>query len=300
MELVKVGEKTYYNQNATNIEIYKLSDKDIYFIDTGNDKDAGKKILKLVTEQGWNVKGIINTHSHADHIGGNKVIQDRTGCVILASSIERAFTEFPELEPSFLYGSYPFKELRNKSLQAKASVVTPLENHLPEGLEVFSLKGHSFDMIGIKTSDDVYFLADAIFSEETIMKYHFFFIYDVREYLNTLNVLKTLKGKLFIPAHCEATTDISSLIALNEKKIEEVLHKIYEICAKPMTFEEILKYLFDEYHLDMNVNQFVLVESTIKSYLSYLQEEQKICYEFKDNKMLWKQTSVEKEKAIYG
>lgn len=55
----KVGEKTYYIQNPTNIGIYKINDTDVYIIDSGNDKDAGKKILKITDEQGWNVKGII-------------------------------------------------------------------------------------------------------------------------------------------------------------------------------------------------------------------------------------------------
>ena len=146
MELVKVGEKTYYIKNPTNIGIYKIDDENVYLIDSGNDKDAGKKILKIIDEQGWKVKGVITTHSNADHIGGNKIIQDRTNCTILAHHIEKSFTEYTILEPSFLYGGYPFKDIRNKFLCAKKSTVTLIENNLPEGLECFSLKGHFFDM----------------------------------------------------------------------------------------------------------------------------------------------------------
>lgn len=289
MELVKVGEKTYYIKNATNIGIYKIDDNNVYIIDTGNDKDAGKKILKIIGEQGWNVKGIINTHSNADHIGGNKVIQDRTNCVVLAHNIEQAFTEFPILEPSFLYGGYPFKGIRNKFLTAKESVAISIENNLPNGLEFFLLKGHFFDMVGVKTSDNVYFLADSLFSEETITKYHLFFIYDVREFLNTLDYLSSLNGRLYIPSHCEAVSDISPLIELNRDKVNEIIDKIYNFCEEEKTFEEVLKYIFDDYGLAMNVNQYVLVGSTIKSYLSFLCDENKLCYEFKDNKMIWKQ-----------
>ena len=289
MELVKVGEKTYYIKNPTNIGVYKIDDNNVYIIDSGNDKDAGKKILKIVEEQGWQIKGIINTHSNADHIGGNKVIQNRTNCTILANDIEKSFTEFPIIEPSFLYGGYPFKDIRNKFLLAKKSAVPSIKNNLPDGLEYFSLKGHFFDMIGIKTSDNVYFLADSLFSEKTITKYHLFFIYDVKEFLNTLDYLKTLDGNMYIPSHCEATNDISSLIKLNKSKINEIINKIYNVCEKEITFEEILKYIFDEYNLVMNPNQYVLVGSTIRSYLSYLYDENKLSYEFKNNKMLWKQ-----------
>ena len=288
MELIKVGEKTYYIKNPTNIGIYKIDDNNVYIIDAGNDKDAGRKILKIVEEQGWNIKGIITTHSNADHIGGNKIIQERTNSPIYAYGIEKCFTEYPILETSFLYGGYPFKDLRNKFLLAKESNVEDIKN-LPNGLEFFNLKGHFFDMIGIKTDDDVYFLADSLFSEETITKYHLFFIYDIQEYLNTLDYLSTLDGKLFIPSHCEATNDISSLIKINKNKIEEVSNKIYNLCKEEKTFEEILKCIFDEYNLNMNPNQYVLIGSTIRSYLAYLNDKEKIGYEFKDNKMYWKQ-----------
>lgn len=290
MELVKVGEKTYYIKNPTNIGIYRVSENDVFLIDTGNDKDAGRKILKIVDTQGWNVKGIITTHSNADHIGGNKLIQDRTGCPVYALGIEKCFTEFPILEPSFLFGGYPFKDLRNKLLLAPESAVTAIDDNLPTGLEYFPLKGHYFDMLGIKTDDDVYFLADSLFSAATITKYHVFFIYYVGEYLNTLDYLSTLEGKLFIPSHCEATTSLSSLIELNRNKVQETAAKIYSLCGKGLTFETILQAIFDDYGLTMNPNQYVLVGSTVRSYLSYLYDNGKVCFEFRDNKMYWQQS----------
>ena len=56
-----------------------------------------------------------------------------------------------------------------------------------------------------------------------------------------------------------------------------------------MTFEEILKYIFDKFNLVMNVNQYVLIGSTVKSYLSYLVDENKLTYEYVNNMMKWKQ-----------
>lgn len=289
MELIKVGEKTYYIKNPTNIGVYKISETEVFLIDSGNDKDAGKKILKIMDEQGWTVKGIITTHSNADHIGGNKIIQDRTGCKIYATAIEKSFSENPVLEPSFLYGGYPFKDLRNKFLCAKESNVELIDNNLPDGLEVISLKGHFFEMIGIKTDDDVYFLGDSIFSGETISKYHLFFLYDVKEFLNSLEVLSSLEGKLFIPSHTEASENILELIEINKAKVMEISNKICEICEEEKIFEEILKIIFDEYKLTLSSNQYVLIGSTIRSYLSYLYEEEKLIFEFKDNRMYWKQ-----------
>lgn len=150
MELIQVGEKTYYIKNATNIGVYKIDENNVFLIDSGNDKDAGKKILKIIEEKGWKIKAIISTHSNADHIGGNNIIQNRTGCKIYAKGIEKSFTENPILEPAFLYGGFPFKEIKNKFLLAKESEVLNIENNLPEGLEYFDLKGHFFDMCRYK------------------------------------------------------------------------------------------------------------------------------------------------------
>ena len=177
MELIKVGEKTYYIKNPTNIGIYKVDDNNVYLIDSGNSKDVGKKILKIINEQGWNVKGIINTHSHADHIGGNKLIEDRTNCDIYASNIEQCFVKYPVLEPALLYGGCPFKDLTGKFLQALKSNAKNIEESNIYGIEYIPLKGHSTNMIGVKTSDDIIFLGDSLFSKDTINKYHVFFIY---------------------------------------------------------------------------------------------------------------------------
>lgn len=238
MELERVGEKTYYIKNPTNIGIYKVDNENVYIIDSGNDKEAGKKILKIVEEQNWRIVGIINTHSNADHIGGNKVIQNRTNCKIFSSNLENAFTMFPELEPSFLYGGYPFKNLKNKFLMAKApNQVEDINQNKIEGLEILKLPGHFFDMIGVKTSDNIYFLADAIFSKETIEKYHIFFIYDVEAFLETLNYIEGIEGKLFIPAHSMATENIKELVKINREKVYEIINKILKICENPITLD---------------------------------------------------------------
>ncbi len=285
MELIQVGERTYYIRNATNIGVYLTGHDEVFLIDTGNDKDAGKKILKLIEEKGWKVKGIISTHSHADHIGGNKVIQDRMACPIYSHGIENSFIKYTILEPTFLYGSHPFKDLENKFLEAKSSETSELALNLPDGLSYFELKGHSFDMIGIKTSDDVYFLGDALCSAEVLNKYTIFFLENVQAYLDTLTFLTTLQGKCFIPSHGEMTSNIASLIKLNQQKIEEIISTIINYCQNARTHEEILKYLFDYYELTMNINQYYLVGSTLKAYLTYLLEQEKIIYFLKDNKL---------------
>lgn len=288
-ELIQIAERTYYIDCPAKIGIYLCEDNSAYIIDTGNDKEAGKKILKILNNNQWTLKAIINTHSNADHIGGNHLIQERTeGCNIYAKGMERAFTENPILEPSFLYGGFPCKSLRNKFLKAEASRVLDINDEsFPKELTVIPLEGHFFHMIGIKTPDDIWFLADCLSGESILNKYHVSFIYDVKEYLSTLDKVEKLEGKCFVPSHAEATADISPLVSINRKKVLEIMDKVLYICKNPIGFEEILQYIFEEYSLSMDINQYVLVGSTIRSYLSYLFDEGKINFSFDSNKMLW-------------
>lgn len=287
MELIKVGDKTYYIANRTNIGVYKINETDVYLIDTGNDKDAGKKILKIIEEQGWKVIGIINTHAHADHIGGNKVIQERTGCKIYAYEREASFTKYTDLESSFLYGGCPPTSFQNKFIYASSSNVEK-EFSLPEGLEITLLPGHFFNMIGIRTSDDILFLGDALIDPETILKYHIFYLYDVSRYETMLNDLEVTSAKLFVPSHGVPLKDIHSLIQIHKEKMKEICDVILKICETPCTFDRLLKQVFDSYHLTMDQNQYFIVGSTIKSYLSSLKEKGKIDNSFEENQMLWK------------
>lgn len=288
MELKKLNDKTYYIDNPTNIGIYLTGENECFLIDSGNDKEAGRKISKILEENNWQLKGIISTHSNADHIGGNSYLQNKYNCPIFSTSLENTMIDHPILEPSFLFGAFPLKAFQNKYLMAKPSVSTDITSKLPEGLELISLKGHFLDMIGIKTADDIYFLADSLASENAITKYHIFFLYDVKEYLKTLDYLESLNGKYFIASHSEIMTDIKPLIKINRDKIKEIINKIITYLKDPHIFEDILKELFDSYHLELNASQYALVGSTIKSYLSYLESEGQIAYEFQDNKMYWK------------
>ena len=96
-------------------------------------------------------------------------LQKQTGCKIYAPGIECDFTNHPILEPAYLYGGFPPKDLRHKFLVAQESVAESLtEEVLPDGLTMISLPGHFFDMVGFRTSDDVVYLADCLSSKETL------------------------------------------------------------------------------------------------------------------------------------
>ena len=194
----------------------------------------------------------------------------------------------PVLEPSCLYGGYPGKELRHKFLMAQESDARELTREsLPDGFEIVPLLGHFFDMVGFRTPDDVVYLADCLSSRETLDKYQIGFIYDVAAYLNTLEMVKSLRAKMFIPAHAAASEDIADLAQYNIDKVLEIADKIIGICQEPLCFEVILQRLFADYGLKMNFEQYVLVGSTVRSYLAWLKDTGRLNGLFENNMLLW-------------
>lgn len=270
-ELQQVGENTYYIESPAKVGVYHLGEGRVCLIDSGSDKDAARKILKVLTEQNWTLETILSTHHHADHIGGNRLLQERTGCRIFAAGLDRVFMENPILEPVSLYAGAPPKALRGKAMMAQPSVVEELTGEtLPAGLSMLRIDGHSPAMTAIRTPDDVWFLADAVTSAEILEKYHVSFLYDLGAYFETLDRLEALEGKLFIPAHAAPCTDLPALVRLNREKALELLGLVRAFCRDGLGLEDLLAKVFDHYGLTLTFAQYALSGSTLRSYLSYL------------------------------
>ena len=180
--------------------------------------------------------------------------------------------------------------MKHKFLLAQESKSEYLNKDvLPEGIEIIELPGHFFDMVGFRTSDDVVYLADCLSSKETLDKYQISVLYDVESYLKTLEMVKNMKAKMFVPSHAEPTEDIKELAQYNIDKVHEIAEKIVDICKEPHSFETILQKLFTEYNLKMTFEQHVLVGSTVRSYLAWLKDQGRLDIVFDNNMLLWKE-----------
>lgn len=287
-ELIQTGEKSWYIDCPAKIGVYQPDASRVYLIDSGNDKDAGRKVRQILEKQGWTLAGILNTHSNADHIGGNRYLQGQTGCKVFSGGIEAAFTRYPILEPSFLYGGYPCKDLRHKFLLAQDSEVTDFSDpSFPREVEVIPLPGHFFDMVGYRTPDGTVFLADCLASRETLEKYAVPFIYNVQAYLDTLDQVASMTAPMFVPAHAPAAENVAELCAFNREKVLEVAETVLDVCKTPMNFERVLQSVFRRYDLTMTFEQYVLVGSTVRSFLSWLKDTGRMEAGVEDHLLLW-------------
>lgn len=310
----RLAGNTFVARGPTNLGLCSLGQGGSSYalaIDSGGDEDAGRRVVREAERLGLRLTALLNTHSNADHCGGNAFVRRRTGCAIVATEIEAAFLQFPQLEPSFLAGAYPQKALRNKFLMAPPSRATQLieppcalefgEGGAPRisapnsagprsgALSIVALPGHYFGMVGALTPEGVFFIADALAGAPIIEKYAVYFFYDLAGELETLSMLERAEAEWFVPSHAEPVRDIKPLVALNRDTIFQIADYIVWL-AEGASLEDIVAGVCARYSIALNADQHVLVGSTIRSYLSWLCDQGRLEYGFERNRMIFRKS----------
>lgn len=287
MELKQIGPKTFCIEHDTNIGIHFTDDGRMYLIDTGS-KGDGEKIDEILSREGWVPSCIINTHTHIDHIGGNEFLMRKYGIPAYCTDYDMAFAHYSELEAAYMNGGYPAEKLRTIFAHPGMIGFRSIEKGTPDGIDWTYLPGHSFGMIGIRTSDDIWFLGDSYLSRNFLKQYTFGFIYNVEAYIDTLKKLKEFKGALFVPSHGIIETDIVPTLEQNLRSVTEMCSMICETCREYRGQDEILQQMYERLRMHARPAQHALLSSTVKSYLTYLQDRNKLECRFVDNIMKWR------------
>lgn len=309
MAVINISDCIYYISGPTNIGIIEeqLSDtkSNLYMIDSGCNTEDGKRIFTEITEyfsqKDITIKAIINTHSHADHCGANNYIQQKTNCEIWITENEQGSLINPFLQPIISWGGNPLPEINSSYYVAEKTVPNKIINTnekftLLNGIKIsfINLPGHYFEMVGILCEDNnkkILFASDGIFGRKNIGKYWIPFLYDVKEFKNSLDTISSLNADFCIPGHGEPTSQIEETVELNKIAIISNEQCILEALKyKEQTQEDILKYVADKNEINLHIAQYMLIGCTIKAYLTFLYNEGKISYHIKENKMYWFKT----------
>ena len=278
-DIVETLGNTFYFSAFSNVGIYKLNKSEVVLIDSCDHKRMVRSLDKILENNNLRVKTIIDTHCHVDHIVGNKFFHDKYGCEILAPRGECSFIEYPDREPQFYYSGINTDKTRNPFFTVEPSVATELTcDNTPEGMEIIPLPGHAFDMVGVRTADDVVFLADSILSRKTWDEYKLPFFHDVNESLKTLENLKNIKAKLFIPSHDEPLEDICELADYNIKSMNQRKELIYDLCYG-RGFDELFAAVMRKLDLRLVTAKYPHYAIMVRNLLQSLVEDDVICAE---------------------
>lgn len=284
----------------TNIGI--IEDKEeIIIIDSGLNSENASEIDEVLSRT-FNKKigAIINTHSNADHAGGNKYFSKKYSCKIYTTKKEAAFLENPYLESALMWGAHPFDKIRTKYFECEKSQATNLVNENSKiiinnevKIEFINLPGHFIDMIGIFVTDKnktTFFLGDSIFGVQMISKYNICYMINVTDFNNTLDKISNIKSDYYIPSHGTIITsqeELNRTVKMNKTEINKIQETLLSICSSPTQFDDILATIFEKYHIRTTPSQLVLIGSTIKNHLTDLYINNKLKMICENGRMFW-------------
>lgn len=294
-ELVKVGNKTYYVSGPFHVGVYVLDKethsgkKQVVLIDSGVDSTVAKVIDKLLIDNNFYVKYIINTHYHADHSGGNSYFKEKYNCEIYATKINAALISNYDICPAIIWGAVPVNEVLNNYFYATPTEAIDIDSvKIPGDLELISIPGHCIDMVAVRTSDDVLFVGDGVVSKDTLDKHPLTYLYDVEKHLETLNKLKEIKASLYIGYHAEPVKKIKPLVDANIKGVHDNINSIKQICSVPRSIDEIISIFFTQKGFKLSMYKYAVEGGIIKTYVTYLYNKGELTAENIDNYIKWK------------
>ncbi|WP_104991581.1 MBL fold metallo-hydrolase [Deinococcus sp. NW-56] len=219
-QLQPLGPGVSFLPGAVNSVVVEGEGGRALLVDTGLDDTHARKLLRAVEGVGLTPGAILNTHSHADHHGGNAFLLSRfPELPVYAPPLEAAIIRYPVLEPLSLWGAAPPAELRTKFLLAPASPARAVGPgvQILGGVEVelLPVPGHAAEMYAVRVGEVLY-AADALFGPEALGKHPLTFCADSAQQKASAAALSELERvRVVLPGHGDPTPDLAGLVAAN-------------------------------------------------------------------------------------
>lgn len=188
------------NELKRFVNIYLITGKYCYLVDTGvaGSETLIEAYMKDIDRDMSEIKGILLTHSHPDHIGAAADIKAKTGCKVYASRAEAGWIE--DIEKQLEERPIPnFKKLLNQSVKVDEFLEVGETLLLEENmhLDVIDVSGHSKgDVAFFYKEEGALFTGDCIPVTGDLIMY-----LDKGKSIKALEHLQRLKGiQLYCPA----------------------------------------------------------------------------------------------------
>lgn len=298
MKLTNINGNTYYIKGGTNTGVIRLDDNKALIIDPGLGGIRPRKMMDLLKANNMDIKYIINTHEHGDHYGGCSKLKELDNNIqILSSSEAKIFIDNPNKFADYTIGGktnkfWRFKVSEEKNNLTKVDVVIEEGNIVLNNkkIEIIKLRGHSEGSIGILTQDKVLFVGDLFVGSHILNKFELLLLYDVKEYLNSIDKVENMDFEYMILGHGKevySKLDSQSVIDAHRNTINKYVNKVKDLLKSPTTIDNILKNIIINNNLSCNYTEYHFFRSSIVSIISYLCDLNQVDYSIQLGEMLY-------------
>lgn len=298
MKLINIKGNTYYIKGGTNTGVIRLDNNNCLIIDPGRYGVKQIKMVELLEENNMVIKYIINTHEHGDHYEGCSNLKKLNNNIQILSSPEaKIFIDNPNKFADYTVGGKANKFLKFKEY-SEESHATKVDDIIEEGkivlnnrkFEIIKLSGHTEGSIGVLTDDKILFVGDLFVGSQMLKKFDLLLLYDVKEYLNSVNKIKSIDFEYMVLGHDkEIHSKIDSQVVINNhiSAVNNYVNQVKDLLKSPMTIDNILKNIIINNNLSCNYIEYHYFRSSIVSIISYLCDLDQIDYNIELGEVLY-------------
>jgi hydroxyacylglutathione hydrolase len=234
-------ERGYLNANH-----FVYRSKSPILIDTGY--IAGfSETEKLITSLGVNLSDvslIISTHAHCDHIGGNQIIQQKSGCDIALHKVGRYFIDTSDDWSTWWRYYNQEADFFNVTRALQDGEIIAVG---PHEFQVVYTPGHASDGIVLYNSQEkILISSDTLWENDlAVMTLRIEGSRALFHMQDSLAKLESLEVRKIYPGHGRPFSDIKSALAKSKEKIEGYIRDReligYDLIKKILVYTLLMK-----------------------------------------------------------
>ena len=237
MKQTHITGNTYYiDIHGTSTGIYYLTEKDIVLIDSGG--RFSLEFLSWLKDESLNVKAVIHTHIHEDHVANTDKIYDTYKANLFARQKD-------------IDDSYGYLRRTDKLMPNKGTIII-------DGAKFKTIltPGHTMGHQLVITPDNVCFLGDALMTKKSLDASKLPYQLDGIEFLRCHKTIAETSYPYYVASHkgLVRPEEISYLIDINQEK----LNRIYEGILIHTVAGESVKDAAMAYLKDMGISERTL------------------------------------------
>ncbi|MEA4971581.1 MAG: MBL fold metallo-hydrolase [Candidatus Metalachnospira sp.] len=264
----------------TLLVAYRLNDKDIVLLDSGMSYRGGdtKFVLQALDGNNLNVKAIIATHGHIDHIGNNEVLVRKYHSKVYMYGAEAHICR--DLDSlRILHSTVAYEEIKepSKSMRSKVDYfIDPKADEIDICGEKFGIihsPGHSMSHISIITPDNVIMVGDALMSDNEIVKAKIPYACNFAIDFRSKRMLAELNCDKYIISHRGIRDDIKEEVEFNINYLKSRAEVVLSYIEDGMCFDDIAAAVINCMNIKVGSRYYFFdIHGMIMPYVQYLEE----------------------------